>query len=105
MGADFFDNLLKMTFRILNVPNKFRVDLMFVSRDSIKQYNAEKRGVNKVTDVLSFPAIDYKEPLIPEDITTVRFLKNTLKLSMILRSFTVSNEDVASSKISNSGFL
>lgn len=74
MGADFFDNILKMTFRILNVPNKFRVDLMFVSRDSIKQYNAEKRGVNKVTDVLSFPAIDYKEPLIPEDITTVRFL-------------------------------
>ncbi len=37
------------------------VELLFVSEEEIRALNAEKRGVDAVTDVLSFPADGYRE--------------------------------------------
>ena len=34
------------------------VEFVFVDADEIRRLNSENRGINKVTDVLSFPALD-----------------------------------------------
>ena len=34
------------------------IELLFVSEDEIRALNADTRGVDKVTDVLSFPTLD-----------------------------------------------
>ena len=74
MRSDFFDELLQHTLHVLRVPNKYRVDVELVSKATIRQYNREKRGVDKVTDVLSFPSIDYIRPLKPRDPQAGKFL-------------------------------
>lgn len=35
-----------------------KIECVFVSEDEIKELNREKRGIDKVTDVLSFPELD-----------------------------------------------
>ena len=57
--------------------NKINVDVCYVTAEEIKELNAENRGVDAVTDVLSFPNIDnielplnlkkYKFDVNPED--------------------------------------
>ena len=43
-------------------------DLTFVGRDRIRELNKETRGVDRVTDVLSFPTIErVKLPLLPDN--------------------------------------
>ena len=74
IGSDFFEELLKGALHVLGVPDNYRIDVELVSRATIKEYNAQKRGVDKVTDVLSFPALDYIEPLQPKDKEAARFL-------------------------------
>ena len=74
IGSDFFEELLKGALHVLGVPDNYRIDVELVSRATIKEYNAQKRGVDKVTDVLSFPALDYAKPLQPKDKEAARFL-------------------------------
>ena len=38
-----------------NLSGKFEISLTFCSEEEIKQLNSAHRGINKVTDVLSFP--------------------------------------------------
>lgn len=47
-------------------PKKVSVSLSFVSKEKIKKLNKEFRGIDKVTDVLSFPMYDGKIPDVPE---------------------------------------
>jgi probable rRNA maturation factor len=53
--------LLKYTLKAVGAKlNKVSVDISFVSQDEIKKLNNDFRGVNKVTDVLSFPTLNIK---------------------------------------------
>lgn len=45
----------------LNNINYFSVNVAFVSEDEIKELNSTFRKVDKVTDVLSFPNLDYSD--------------------------------------------
>ena len=47
--------------RVLGVSD-FKVDIWFCSEEKIRELNADWREVNKSTDVLSFPANDFKKP-------------------------------------------
>jgi len=47
-------------------PEKISVSLSFVSKAKIKALNKEYRGIDKVTDVLSFPMYEGKIPDVPE---------------------------------------
>lgn len=38
------------------------VDLLFPGAEEMRRLNAESRGVDSVTDVLSFPALEFEEP-------------------------------------------
>lgn len=40
---------------------EYQISLLFVDNDEIREINEETRGINKETDVLSFPMIDYED--------------------------------------------
>lgn len=43
-------------------PYEAQVELLLTMNDEIRTMNQEFRGIDKATDVLSFPMIDYEEP-------------------------------------------
>ena len=63
MPSDLFDALLKETLRQLDQKDEYRIDVALVDLDTIKEYNASTRGIDKITDVLSYPAADFASPL------------------------------------------
>lgn len=48
----------KATFKHLAQPNFFVIDMTIVDEETIRSLNASARGVDRVTDVLSFPCFD-----------------------------------------------
>lgn len=48
----------KATFKHLGQKDFFLIDITVVDEDTIKNLNASARGVDKVTDVLSFPCFE-----------------------------------------------
>ena len=54
----YLRRLLQGALKYLGQPSNLELSLSFVSPDEIKQLNKQFRGVDKVTDVLSFPTID-----------------------------------------------
>lgn len=62
-GANMKEKLLarkveKACFKHLGQKNFFTTDISIVTEEEIKTLNADSRGVDKVTDVLSFPCFD-----------------------------------------------
>lgn len=43
----------------VNIP--YEVSIIFVDNDEIKLINSEQRGIDRTTDVLSFPMLDYEK--------------------------------------------
>lgn len=39
----------------------YEISLLFVDNDEIMEINRDNRGINKVTDVLSFPMLEYED--------------------------------------------
>lgn len=50
----------QLAIQIMKFPDGLEVDINFVSEKEIKRLNAGFRGIDKVTDVLSFPALNIK---------------------------------------------
>lgn len=46
--------------KCMSQPDRLEVAIKFVSEKEIQRINCEYRGIDKVTDVLSFPAVDLK---------------------------------------------
>lgn len=44
--------------KVLGQTSELKAELVFVSADRIKELNRETRGIDKVTDVLSYPSLD-----------------------------------------------
>ena len=57
----------KATFAHLSQPDFFVIDMTIVDEETIKSLNASARGVDKVTDVLSFPCFDRLRLPVSED--------------------------------------
>ena len=62
--ADFTPLFLAVTEE-MRLTEPLSVELLFVGEKRIRDTNREFRGVDRVTDVLSFPALDIKEGEIP----------------------------------------
>ena len=45
-----------------NCPFEAEVNILVTDGEGIKKYNEEYRGIEKETDVLSFPGVDYEKP-------------------------------------------
>ena len=46
----------------------YQISLLFVDNEEIKEINNETRGINKATDVLSFPMLDFEEKMVYKDM-------------------------------------
>ena len=57
----------KECFKAVGQDNFFVVDLTVVDAETIRSLNASARGVDKVTDVLSFPCFDKLQLPVKED--------------------------------------
>ena len=67
--------------------HNINVDVMFVSNDGIKKINKEHRQKNTVTDVLSFPCVDFINGICNQEIEKSDFdLDGTLMLGDIVIS-------------------
>lgn len=49
----------------LELTDWFDADISVIGRESIRSLNLEHRGVDRVTDVLSFPSVEIKWPICP----------------------------------------
>lgn len=72
--AGFFEELFLLACKELGEQPAFRVDAQLVSREHIRRLNESERGINRVTDVLSFPAREYSAPQLPADRDADKFL-------------------------------
>ena len=53
-----FEKIAEAAYKRLGLTDKLSIELDFVSPEEIKRLNNDYRGVDKVTDVLSFPYLD-----------------------------------------------
>jgi len=68
---DFVDQLKKViefTLKEEEVNIECEISLVFVDNDEIKQINNDTRKINKETDVLSFPMLEYEENKVFKDM-------------------------------------
>ncbi len=52
-----FEEIAKETFTVLSLSGEAVVEVDIVTKDEIKEINSSQRGIDKPTDVLSFPAL------------------------------------------------
>ena len=50
----------------MNVP--YQISLLFVDNEEIREINRETRGIDKATDVLSFPMLDYPKDKVFKEV-------------------------------------
>ena len=69
-----FEKIAEAAYKRLNQTGEVSIELDFVSPEEIKRLNNDYRGVDRVTDVLSFPYLDgikgkdIKKEDFPDDI-------------------------------------
>lgn len=64
---DDFSSLAKAAFGVLNLDGNAVVEVDFVTKDEIHELNLRTRGVDRATDVLSYPALDEIKPFTKEN--------------------------------------
>lgn len=76
-----FENTLKNAIKFALeeelVDKECEISLLFVDNTEIKEINNETRGIDKATDVLSFPMLDYPEGKVYKDIYSGKELNRT----------------------------
>ena len=50
--------IAKAVYQTLNQSAKLKAELVFMDENEMQELNAKTRGIDKVTDVLSFPTLD-----------------------------------------------
>lgn len=59
--------VLEYAFSKFDIPYEYSATLITVNNDAIQEINNAQRGIDKATDVLSFPAIEFhKEGVLPD---------------------------------------
>lgn len=64
----------KVVFQVLeqeNCPYEATVEILLTSDEEIKKMNQEHRGIDRVTDVLSFPMVDFEVPAVYDFLENV----------------------------------
>lgn len=59
--VDLLKNVIEFTLKEEEVDVDCEVSLLFVDNDEIREINNETRGIDRATDVLSFPMLDYED--------------------------------------------
>ena len=80
--TDNRQNSIEVTDDLINIINEvcdvalkdeevtipYQISLLFVDNNEIREINNETRGIDKVTDVLSFPMLDYPENMVFKNV-------------------------------------
>ena len=80
--TDTRQNSIEVTDDLINIINEvcdvalkdeevtipYQISLLFVDNNEIREINNETRGIDKVTDVLSFPMLDYPENMVFKNV-------------------------------------
>ena len=80
--TDNRQNVIEVTDELINIINEvcdlalkdeevvmpYQISLLFVDNKEIRQINNEARGIDKATDVLSFPMLDYPENMVFKNV-------------------------------------
>lgn len=66
-AVDILQPVMAKALEVLELPNCFEVELVVCDEEEIKQCNLENRGIDSVTDVLSFPASQFTFPFDKKD--------------------------------------
>ena len=53
-----FKKIAKAVYKTLGQTDKLKAELIFLPAEQMQELNNKDRGVDKVTDVLSFPSLD-----------------------------------------------
>jgi len=64
--------VIEKVLEVENCPFDTEVNLLITDNEGIREYNVSMRGIDKPTDVLSFPGLFFEEPsvfFIPEEET------------------------------------
>jgi probable rRNA maturation factor len=70
------EKVAKETIKLMKQPDEIEVAIEFVSKNKIKKLNSVMRGIDKVTDVLSFPSTEIVAgEILKLDNTEVEYLK------------------------------
>ena len=56
--------VVKKVLEIEKCPYETEINVLITGNDEIRRINNEFRDIDKATDVLSFPALDYKKPAV-----------------------------------------
>lgn len=59
--VDLLKNVIEFALKEEEVDVDCEVSLLFVDNDEIREINNETRGIDRTTDVLSFPMLDYED--------------------------------------------
>ena len=57
---EILTDLVKRYLKYVNAPKSSEISISFVDQDEIKELNNKYRGINRPTDVLSFPLDNWK---------------------------------------------
>ncbi|MGL5380824.1 rRNA maturation RNase YbeY [Clostridium sp.] len=71
VSEEFIKNIEEVcsfTLKEEKVDVNYQISLLFVDNEEIKEINAETRSIDKETDVLSFPMIDYEKDKVFKDM-------------------------------------
>ena len=66
--TDKLEEVISFVLQKEGVKEECEVSLVFVDNDEIKNINNEMRGIDRATDVLSFPMIDYPKDKVYKDV-------------------------------------
>jgi len=58
VNKNFLEKILKRTLKIVGVKQRVEISLVIVSNKKIKELNERYRGIDKITDVLSFSHLE-----------------------------------------------
>lgn len=65
------ESIIEYTLKEEKVNIKYEISIIFVDNDEIREINKEMRNIDKATDVLSFPMLDYtKGNVFKDEYTT-----------------------------------
>lgn len=61
-AGDIIKNAIAGTMNFMKFPYEAEINVVITGNEQIREINREHRGIDRATDVLSFPMIEYDEP-------------------------------------------
>lgn len=67
VNEKLINDVIKESLRYENVSNNCEISVTIVDNEEIHSINLKHRGIDRPTDVLSFPLIDFEKESLPDD--------------------------------------